>query len=55
MIWQLLLEQVLFSLLRDFRDLLTSDDLNNIVIGKMIVVMHSTLKYKHFKGYLIVL
>ena len=44
-----------FSLSRDFRDLLTSDDLNNIGIGQMIVVMHRALEYKHFKGYLIVL
>ena len=56
MIWQVIVgATVKFSLLPDFRDLLTFDDLINILICIMTVPMNWVLKYKHFKGYFVVL
>ena len=56
MIWQAIFgATVKFSLVPDFRDLLTFGDLIIILICIMIVLINRVLEYKHFKGYYVVL
>ena len=55
-IWQVIVgERVNFLLVPDFCDLMTPDDLISILICLMIVLLSRILKYKHFKGYSVVL
>ena len=56
MIWQVIYGATgKFSLLLDVHDLFTFYDLISILICIMIDLMNRVCKYKHFKGYFVVL